>query len=78
MTQGMEVSAAFLEEMKEELAQLKSKTRLEVAERLKEAIALGDLSENSEYEDAKNQQAFVEGRIARFGRHHQRPKRGNA
>ena len=55
MTQGMEVSAAFLEEMKEELAQLKSKTRLEVAERLKEAIALGDLSENSEY---------VEGRIA--------------
>lgn len=64
MTQGMEVSAAFLEEMKEELAQLKSKTRLEVAERLKEAIALGDLSENSEYEDAKNQQAFVEGRIA--------------
>ena len=64
MTQATEVSAAFLEEMKEELAQLKSKTRLEVAERLKEAIALGDLSENSEYEDAKNQQAFVEGRIA--------------
>ena len=47
MTQATEVSAAFLEEMKEELAQLKSKTRLEVAERLKEAIALGDLSENS-------------------------------
>lgn len=58
------VSEAFLQEMRGELDELKSVTRLQVAERLKEAIALGDLSENSEYEDAKNQQAFVEGRIA--------------
>ncbi|MBP3723485.1 MAG: transcription elongation factor GreA, partial [Selenomonadaceae bacterium] len=37
--------------------------RIEVAERLKAAIALGDLSENSEYDDAKNEQAFLEGEI---------------
>lgn len=59
----IEVSQDFLDEMKAELDELISVKRLEVAERLKEAIALGDLSENSEYEDAKNQQAFVEGRI---------------
>lgn len=59
----IEVSQDFLDEMKTELDELISVKRLEVAERLKEAIALGDLSENSEYEDAKNQQAFVEGRI---------------
>ena len=43
---------------------LKSVRRLEIAERLKAAIALGDLSENSEYDDAKNEQAFLEGEIA--------------
>lgn len=59
-----QVSEAFLQQMQGELEELKSVTRLQVAERLKEAIALGDLSENSEYEDAKNQQAFIEGRIA--------------
>lgn len=54
MTQhGTDVTQEFLDEMKAELEELRSKTRLEVAERLKEAIALGDLSENSEYEDAK-------------------------
>jgi transcription elongation factor GreA len=37
--------------------------RREVAERIKLAISYGDISENSEYEDAKNEQAFVEGRI---------------
>jgi len=42
---------------------LRSVKRAEVKERLKEAIALGDLSENSEYDDAKNEQAFMEGRI---------------
>lgn len=52
-----------LEKLKEELNYLKEIKRKEVAERLKEAISYGDLSENSEYEEAKNEQAFVEGRI---------------
>lgn len=47
----------------EELENLKNVKRREVAGRIKEAISYGDLSENSEYEEAKNEQAFVEGRI---------------
>ena len=47
----------------EKVNYLKSVRRIEVAERLKAAIALGDLSENSEYDDAKNEQAFLEGEI---------------
>lgn len=52
-----------LEKLKEELNYLKEVKRKEVAERLREAISYGDLSENAEYEEAKNEQAFVEGRI---------------
>lgn len=52
-----------LEKLKEELNFLKEVKRKEVAERLREAISYGDLSENAEYEEAKNEQAFVEGRI---------------
>jgi transcription elongation factor GreA len=52
-----------LKKLKEELEHLKTTRRQEVAQRLKEAISYGDLSENSEYEEAKNEQAFVEGRI---------------
>ena len=52
-----------LKKLKEELEELKPVRRQEVAQRLKEAISYGDLSENSEYEEAKNEQAFVEGRI---------------
>ena len=47
----------------EKLDHLKSVRRIEVADRLKAAIALGDLSENSDYDDAKNEQAFLEGEI---------------
>ncbi len=47
----------------EKLKYLKEVRRIEVADRLKAAIALGDLSENSEYDDAKNEQAFLEGEI---------------
>ncbi len=52
-----------LKQLEEELEYLRVVKRQEVAQRLKEAIALGDLSENSEYDDAKNEQAFTEGRI---------------
>ncbi len=52
-----------LKKLEEELAYLKSVKRKEVASRIKTAITFGDLSENSEYEDAKNEQAFIEGRI---------------
>jgi len=57
------VTKAGLEKLKAELKELNEVKRKEVAARLKEAIAYGDLSENSEYEEAKNEQAFVEGRI---------------
>jgi len=52
-----------LEKLKTELDYLTNTRRKEVAQRIKEAISYGDLSENSEYEDSKNEQAFVEGRI---------------
>ncbi len=52
-----------LKKLEEELEYLKSVKRREVAERIKIAIGYGDISENSEYEDAKNEQAFVEGRV---------------
>lgn len=52
-----------LKKLEDELEQLKSVKRREVAERIKQAIEFGDISENSEYEDAKNEQAFIEGRI---------------
>lgn len=52
-----------LKRLEEELEHLKSVKRREVAERIKVAIGYGDISENSEYEDAKNEQAFIEGRI---------------
>lgn len=57
------VTKEGLDKLKEELDNLKAVKRREVAERIKEAISYGDLSENSEYEEAKNEQAFVEGRI---------------
>lgn len=50
--------------LQEELDYLLKVKRKEVAARIKQSIDFGDLSENSEYDDAKNEQAFVEGRIA--------------
>jgi len=52
-----------LEELKAELETLKNKKRVEVAERLKQAKEYGDLSENSEYAEAREEQANVETRI---------------
>ena len=57
-----------LKQLEDELENLRTVKRAEVKERLKEAIALGDLSENSEYDDAKNEQAFMEGRILELER----------
>ncbi len=58
------VSSEGLKKLKEELEYLKTTKRKEVAEAIKVARAFGDLSENSEYDEAKNEQASVEQRIA--------------
>lgn len=52
-----------LEKLKAELQNLKENKRKEIRERIKSAKEYGDLSENSEYADAKDQQSFIEGRI---------------
>ena len=57
------LTAEGLKNLEEKLEMLRSVRRLEVAERIKQAISFGDISENSEYEDAKNEQAFIEGEI---------------
>jgi transcription elongation factor GreA len=55
-----------LTKLKSELAYLQVDKRREVAARIKEAREFGDISENSEYDDAKNEQAMVEARIAQL------------
>src|SRR3954462_3014445 len=55
-----------LSKLKEELEHLQTDKRREVAERIKEAREFGDISENSEYDDAKNEQAMLEQRIAQL------------
>ena len=57
------LSKEGLEKLREELDDLVNVRRAEVAARIHEAKEHGDVTENAEYEDAKNQQAFVEGRI---------------
>ena len=57
------LTAEGLKKLEDELENLRSVRRHEVAERIKVAIGYGDISENSEYDDAKNEQAFIEGRI---------------
>ena len=52
-----------LKKLEEELEYLKTEKRQEVKEKIKEALAFGDLSENSEYDEAKNEQGQVEVRI---------------
>jgi len=52
-----------LKKLEQKLEHLKSVRRQEVAERIKQAIEFGDISENAEYEDAKNEQAFIEGEL---------------
>ena len=57
-----------LKKAEERLEYLKAVRRSEVAERIKQAKEFGDLSENSEYDDAKNEQAFIEGEIQNLER----------
>lgn len=58
------ITSARLKELEEELNYLKTTREKEVAEQIKEARSFGDLSENSEYDEAKNEQAKLYGRIA--------------
>jgi transcription elongation factor GreA len=53
-----------LEDLKQKIEYLSNERRREVAERIKEAREFGDISENSEYDDAKNEQAMLERQIA--------------
>lgn len=53
-----------LKKLEQELEELKTVKRKEIAEKIKVALSFGDLSENSEYDEAKNEQAIIEGRIA--------------
>jgi transcription elongation factor GreA len=64
MPRDVILTAEGLEKLKAELEHLQTTKRREVAERIKEAREFGDISENSEYDDAKNEQAMLEQRIA--------------
>ncbi|HEY1833039.1 MAG TPA: transcription elongation factor GreA [Solirubrobacteraceae bacterium] len=65
-TPGNLTTAAGLQELEAELAELEGDGRREIAARIKTAREWGDLKENSEYHDAKNDQAHLETRIARL------------
>ncbi len=58
------MTSAGLQKLQEELEHLKTVGRQEVSEKIKVALSFGDLSENSEYDEAKNDQALLESRIA--------------
>jgi transcription elongation factor GreA len=60
---GLVLTKEGLQKLEEELDDLKTVHRREVNERIRQAKEFGDISENAEYEDAKQEQAFVEGRI---------------
>ena len=64
MEKEIVMTYAGLRAIEEELEMLKTVKRKEVAEKIKVARGYGDLSENSEYDEAKNEQGMVEGRIA--------------
>ena len=60
------LTAEGLNKLENELDELRTVKRREVAERIKQALAFGDISENSEYDQAKNEQAQLEERIAKL------------
>lgn len=63
MTDQYYLTAEGAEKLREELAELKGPRREAIAARLREAIEMGDLSENADYHKAKEDQGFLEGRI---------------
>src|SRR3954454_3854287 len=65
-TEPTQISEQGLADLKAELAQLEGPRRKEISERIKIARDFGDLKENSEYHDAKNEQAFLETKILRL------------
>ena len=66
MSKDIILTAEGYDKLLEELEHLTNTRRREVAARIKSAIEFGDISENSEYDDAKNEQAFIEGRISQI------------
>ncbi len=64
MAKSVMLTAEGFKQLEEELDFLKGEKRKEIAEKIKVARSYGDLSENSEYDDAKNEQAILEARIA--------------
>src|SRR4051795_5654357 len=64
MAKDVILTPSGLEDLKAKIAHLSTDRRREVAERIKEAREFGDISENSEYDDAKNEQAMLEKQIA--------------
>ena len=62
-TKKINITFEGLKKLEDELNYLKGHMRMEIAERIKEAISFGDISENAEYDDAKNEQAQMETRI---------------
>ena len=64
MTKQVLMTDEGLKNLEAELEELKAVKRKEIAEKIKVALSFGDLSENSEYDEAKNEQAIVEARIA--------------
>ena len=64
MDKKVVVTASGLKALEEELEMLKTVRRSEISEKIRVARGYGDLSENSEYDEAKNEQAIVEARIA--------------
>ncbi len=67
MAESKEVilSEEYLEKLEDELEYLKTKRRPEIAEKIKIARSFGDLSENADYDEAKNEQGEIESRIAK-------------
>src|SRR4051812_14621403 len=63
MSKAVLLTEEGLTKLQEELKVLKEERRKEVIERIQEAVAHGDLSENADYAQAKEEQAFIEGRI---------------